>query len=120
MNPAVDILVKKLGGLVPRLALVLGSGLGGLVQDLERPVHVPFSDLPGFPAGGVLGHAKEVVTGYLAGIPVMMIAGRVHYYEQGDAGSMRPVIEALSSLGITHLLLTNAAGSLRQDRPAPV
>jgi purine-nucleoside phosphorylase len=117
MNPAVDILVKKLGGLAPRLAMVLGSGLGGLTQELERPVHVPFSELPGFPAGGVSGHAKEVVTGYLAGVPVVMIAGRVHYYEEGNAGAMRPVIEALSSVGITHLLLTNAAGSVRQDMP---
>jgi purine-nucleoside phosphorylase len=117
MNRTIDILIQRLGGLAPRIAMVLGSGLGGLVDELERPLHIPFSELPAFPAGGVSGHAKELVTGYLAGVPVIMVAGRVHYYEQGDAAAMRPVIEALSSVGITNLLLTNAAGSLRQDMP---
>jgi purine-nucleoside phosphorylase len=117
MNPAVDVLVQRLGGLAPRLAMVLGSGLGGLSGELDKPVRIPFKDLPGFPVGGVSGHAGEVVAGYLSGVPVMMIAGRVHYYEHGNAGAMRPILEALSAIGITHLLLTNAAGSLQHDMP---
>jgi purine-nucleoside phosphorylase len=117
MNPAVDILVQRLGGMAPRLAMVLGSGLGGLSDELETPVRIAFAELPGFPARGVSGHAGEVIAGYLAGVPVLMIAGRVHYYEKGDAGAMRPILEALAGLGITHLLLTNAAGSVRADMP---
>ena len=117
MNPAVDVLVQRLGGMAPRLAMVLGSGLGGLSDELETPVHIAFSELPGFPERGVSGHAGEIVAGYLAGVPVLMIAGRVHYYEKGDAGAMRPILEALAGLGITHLLLTNAAGSVRADMP---
>ena len=117
MNPAVDILVKRLGGMAPRIAMVLGSGLGGLSGELDKAVRIPFKDLPGFPAGGVSGHAGEVIAGFLSGVPVIMIAGRVHYYEHANAGAMRPILEALSAIGITHLLLTNAAGSLRNDMP---
>jgi purine-nucleoside phosphorylase len=117
MNPAVDMLVKRLGGMAPRLAMVLGSGLGGLSDELELPVRIAFGELPGFPERGVSGHAGEVIAGYLSNVPVLMIAGRVHYYEKGNAGAMRPILEALSGIGITHLLLTNAAGSVRADMP---
>ena len=117
MNPAVDILVKRLGGMAPRLAMVLGSGLGGLSDELDKAVRIPFADLPGFPAGGVSGHAREVVAGFLDETPVLMIAGRVHYYEHANAAGMRPILEALAGIGITHLLLTNAAGSVRADMP---
>ncbi len=117
MNPAVDVLVKRLDGRAPRIAMVLGSGLSGLSDELDKPVRIPFKDLPGFPAGGVSGHAGEVVAGFLSGVPVIMIAGRVHYYEHGNAAAMRPILEALEGIGITHLLLTNAAGSLRHDMP---
>ncbi len=71
-----------------------------------------------FPASGVTGHAGEVVAGRLAGAPVLMLAGRAHYYEHGDAAVMRPVIETLARLGIEKLILTNAAGSLAADDAA--
>jgi purine-nucleoside phosphorylase len=115
MSKAVDLLLKKLGGLEPKTALVLGSGLGGLVEEIEQPVRVPYADLPGFPKSGVTGHAGEVVAGHFAGAPVLMLAGRAHYYEHGDAGVMRPVIETLAEIGINRLILTNAAGSLDTD-----
>ena len=95
MNPATDTLVQRLGGMAPRLAIVLGSGLGGLSGELDKAVHIPFADLPGFPSGGVSGHAREVVAGFLSGVPVLMIAGRVHYYEHANAAAMRPILEAL-------------------------
>jgi purine-nucleoside phosphorylase len=117
MNPAVDILVQRLGGMTPRLAMVLGSGLGGLSGELERSVHIPFGELPGFPEKSVSGHAGEMIAGYLSNVPVIMVAGRVHYYEHGDAGAMRPILETLAGIGITHVLLTNAAGSVRADMP---
>lgn len=115
MKEAVDLLVEKLGGLAPHTALVLGSGLGGLVGEVENPVRISYADLPGFPVSGVTGHAGEVVAGHFAGTPVLMLAGRAHYYEHGNAAAMRPVIEALSGIGITRLLLTNAAGSVDPD-----
>lgn len=117
MIPAVDLLIDRLNGLLPRVAIVLGSGLGGLVDELNDAIHIPYSELPGFPEGGVSGHAKQLVAGTLAGIPVIMLAGRVHYYEKGDASAMRLPLEVLAGLGVTTLILTNAAGSLRDDMP---
>lgn len=113
--PATGALIRKLNGLAPRVALVLGSGLGSLVDSVESAVRIPYADLPGFPHSGVSGHAGEVVAGYLSGKPVLMLAGRAHYYEKGEAAVMRPVIAALADLGIEKLILTNAAGSVRQD-----
>ncbi len=117
MKEAVQHLIRKLEGFAPRIAMVLGSGLGDFAKEVEKAIRIPYSDLPGFPRGGVSGHAGEIVAGYVAGIPVLVLAGRVHYYEHGDAGAMRPLLETLSAFGITHLLLTNAAGSVRQDMP---
>lgn len=112
MKTAVDHLVEKLDGLVPSTALVLGSGLGGLVDEVEDAVRIPYADLPGFPRSGVTGHAGEVVAGRFAGKPVLMLAGRAHYYEEGNAAVMRPAIETLAGIGVSRLLLTNAAGSV--------
>ena len=115
MKTAVDHLVEKLNGLVPEIALVLGSGLGGLVEEVSEPMRVPYGDLPGFPKSGVSGHAGEIVAGHFGGVPVLMLAGRAHYYEHGNAAAMRPVLEALAGVGVSKLLLTNAAGSLRAE-----
>ncbi|HEV2502079.1 MAG TPA: purine-nucleoside phosphorylase [Mesorhizobium sp.] len=117
MKDAIDRLVERLDGLAPSVALVLGSGLGSLVDEIENAVRIPYAELPGFPKSGVTGHAGAVVAGHFAGKPVLMLAGRSHYYEHGDAAVMRPVIETLAGIGITRLILTNAAGSVDPDMP---
>lgn len=117
MTQAADILAKRLGGLKPDLAIVLGSGLGPLAGEVENAVRIPYAELPGFPQSGVSGHAGEIVAGTFGGKPVLLLAGRAHYYEHGDAAVMRPALEALSAFGIDKLILTNAAGSLRTDIP---
>jgi purine-nucleoside phosphorylase len=114
-SPLIDTLVERLNGLMPRVAVVLGSGLGSLVDEVEQPIKIPYADLPGFPQSHVSGHAGQLVAGYMAGEPVLLLSGRVHYYESGDAAAMRPVIEALAGIGIRALILTNAAGSVRDD-----
>lgn len=116
-NAIIDVLVDRLNGLMPRTAIVLGSGLGSLVSEVTDAIHIPYAEIPGFPESAVSGHAGELVAGYLGGQPVIMLAGRVHYYEQGDASAMRPAIEALAGIGVQSLILTNAAGSVRQDMP---
>ncbi|WP_296040997.1 purine-nucleoside phosphorylase [uncultured Agrobacterium sp.] len=113
----IDVLVERLNGLVPRTAIVLGSGLGALVDEVTDPIRIPYGDIPGFPESAVSGHAGELVAGYLGGQPVIMLSGRVHYYEKGDASAMRPAIEALAGIGVQSLILTNSAGSVRQDMP---
>jgi purine-nucleoside phosphorylase len=115
MTTATAILKRHLGRTHPLFAMVLGSSLGGLADELESPRTLSYDELPGFPVPSVSGHAGELVSGVLAGHPVMMLKGRAHAYETGNAGAMRPVIEALAGAGVTRLVLTNAAGSLRPE-----
>lgn len=117
MNQAISVLVNKLEGLAPKTAIVLGSGLGSLVEEISDAVHVPYADLEGFPHSGVSGHAAQVVAGNWGGTPVLFLSGRAHYYENGDPSVMRAPLETLHGLGIKRLILTNAAGSLRDDMP---
>lgn len=107
----------------PRVAVVLGSGLGGVadavgggVADaLGDPVIVPYDELPGFPRPTVEGHAGRVVIGRLAGVPVAVLQGRTHLYEGGDLDAIRTPVRALRAAGAEILVLTNAAGSLRPE-----
>lgn len=115
MQAALDLLKSRLGGLSPRYGVILGSGLGSLVAELKDAVRIPYQDVPGFPISAVSGHAGEVVAGTLGGVPVIMLSGRVHFYEKGDANAMRRPIEVLKALGVEALILTNSAGSLRED-----
>ncbi|KEC72130.1 UNVERIFIED_ORG: purine-nucleoside phosphorylase [Rhizobium esperanzae] len=117
MKATVELLVALLGAIKPRHGIVLGSGLGSLVDQLDGAVRIPYRDLPGFPVSAVSGHAGEVVAGRLGGVPVIMLSGRVHYYEKGDANAMRLPLEVLKALGVEALILTNSAGSLREDMP---
>ncbi|UIJ71444.1 purine-nucleoside phosphorylase [Aurantimonas sp. HBX-1] len=110
-----DLLASRLGERRARIALVLGSGLGGLVDALEDPLRIAYGDLPGFPQSGVSGHSGELVWGRLNGVPVVVLSGRIHYYEAGDAAAMRPALAALKAFGVEILVLTNAAGSLRPE-----
>jgi purine-nucleoside phosphorylase len=114
---ATDRLVELLDGRAPTSAIVLGSGLGRLADEVEDAVRIPYAELQGFPKSGVTGHAGELVAGNFAGQPVLMLAGRAHYYEHGNAAAMRPVLETLAGIGISKLVLTNAAGSLDQHMP---
>ena len=104
MRTPSDIIIEALNGLVPRVALVLGSGLGGLVETVDNAVHVSYAKLAGFPESGVSGHAGEVVAGSIGGTPVLLLSGRVHYYEKGNPAAMRPVLEVLQGLGIEKLI----------------
>jgi purine-nucleoside phosphorylase len=117
MTDAVAVLVEHLGGRVPKVAVVLGSGLGGLVDEVEDAITIPYSELPGFPQSGVTGHAGTLVAGHFGGTEIILLAGRSHYYEHGNAAAMRPALEALAGIGITTLILTNAAGSLDPEMP---
>ncbi|WP_084506863.1 purine-nucleoside phosphorylase [Geminicoccus roseus] len=101
----------------PAVAIVLGSGLGGLVDELEQPEAFDYADLPGFPTSGVPGHAGRLVLGRLSDVPVMCFQGRVHLYEGRPAAAILPMIRLVHELGCRRLVLTNAAGSLRPDVP---
>lgn len=104
----------RAGSEAPRLGLILGSGLGHLAEEVEGTA-IPYSELPGFPHAGVSGHNPKLVIGTLEGVRVAVFGGRVHYYEHGNPAEMRLPLEILKELGCESLLLTNAAGSLRED-----
>jgi purine-nucleoside phosphorylase len=101
------------------LAMVLGTGLGKLADDLTETVELAYAEIPGFPPPSVSGHAGRLIAGRLERKRVLIFQGRAHYYETGDAGAMRVPIGLVAALGSPPLLLTNAAGSTKLDlRPA--
>ena len=100
-----------LGEPLPEIAIVLGSGWGALADVVQDPVDVPYSALPAFPTLGVGGHVGLVRTGTIGGRRVMVLAGRKHSYETGDADGMKGAVRTLAALGVRLLLQTNAAGS---------
>jgi xanthosine phosphorylase len=102
-------------GFVPRAALVLGSGLGGIADRIEDPVPVPYGRIPGFWPPGVHGHAGRLVFGRLAGVEVAVMQGRKHMYEGLPAAAVTTPIRTLKLLGCDLLILTCAAGSLRTE-----
>jgi purine-nucleoside phosphorylase len=104
---------------LPPLGIVLGSGLGGLADEVEGALAIPYHELPGFPLPSVSGHAGRLVVGALEGRRVALFQGRGHYYERGDARAMGGAIEAFARLGGRALLLTNAAGALREEWTPP-
>ncbi len=106
----------RAGSEPPAYGLVLGSGLGHLGGMVEG-VAVPYADLDGFPHAGVSGHVPQLYLGTLEGRRVAVFGGRSHYYETGRPDAMRLPLELLAELGCDRLILTNAAGSLREDIP---
>jgi len=96
----------------PRVLLSLGSGLGGVADQLEDAVRIPFTDVPGFPRSTVIGHKGVLVAGRLGGVECAALQGRFHIYEGHDPATVVLPIRALAALGATTLLASNAAGAL--------
>jgi purine-nucleoside phosphorylase len=98
----------------PRLAFVLGSGLGGVVDllDAEPRLRIPYGDIPNVPGSEVEGHAGELIMGRAAGSPVLVLSGRAHPYEGWSQRQATLLLRAVLSLGVTSLVLTNAAGGV--------
>ncbi len=106
-------ITAALGGAKPRIAIILGSGLGGLAKQVQQPSVLAYQDLPGFPVLTVAGHAGQLITGRLNGVPVIVLNGRKHFYETSDAYPLKTMIRAMQAVGVETLFLSNAAGSLR-------
>ena len=104
--------VREVTPLVPEVGIVLGSGLGGLADDLEDVVAIPFAQLPGWPPATAPGHAGRLLLGRLAGRPVVMLQGRFHLYEGNDPGLVIQPVLLFGALGARIVVLTNAAGGL--------
>jgi purine-nucleoside phosphorylase len=105
--------IEKLSPLRPKLALVLGSGFQ-VPEELRVEKRISYRELPGFPPTGVSGHAGELLVGHLAGTPVLVLNGRVHFYEGHAMEQVTFAVRAIAAFGIRDLLLTNAAGGIRR------
>lgn len=108
----------RTGGVAPKAALVLGSGLGTIADGLGRPVAIDYGALPGFPRPSVDGHVGRLVLGEIGGVPIACLQGRVHLYEGASGRDVRHYIRTLKLIGCEIVVLTNAAGSLRREAGA--
>jgi len=104
--------VRRRTDVVPEVGIVLGSGLGGLADDLEDAVAIPFAELPGWPAATAPGHVGRLLLGRLGGRAVVMLQGRFHLYEGNDPGLVVQPMLLFRALGARVVVLTNAAGGL--------
>jgi len=104
--------VREHTPLVPEVGIVLGSGLGGLADDLEDAVAIPFAELPGWPPATAPGHVGRLLLGTLGGRTVIMLQGRFHLYEGNDPGLVIQPVLLFVALGAKIIVLTNAAGGL--------
>lgn len=104
--------IQRALGPVPRIALVLGSGLGGLADNLEDRRSIAYADIPGFPRSTAPGHAGRLIAGSLAGTPVLCMQGRFHVYEGWEPSHIAFPVRVFRALGVQILILTNAAGGV--------
>jgi len=114
-NEAAEFLRSKLGALTPRIGIVLGSGLGAVAEAVASQVFVPYSEIPHFPQSTVEGHSGRIVAGLLGGVPVVVMQGRVHYYEGYSPQQVTFPMRVLGRLGIENVILTNAAGGINSN-----
>ena len=114
VQEAVTYLMNRMGP-APRLGIILGSGLGRLVESLDKPKRAAFTEIPGFPRPTVPGHAGEVIMGSLNGVPLYVQAGRAHYYEGHDMGRVAVPMRVMAGLGVKSVIITNAAGAVNQN-----
>jgi purine-nucleoside phosphorylase len=119
IRAAADAVTKRLGARRPRAAIVLGSGLGFLGEEVQDAVRIPYADIPGFPQPGVVGHKGELVVGTLDGVPVLVQSGRFHLYEGHSPATAALPVRVFAQLGVTTLVATNAAGGVRQNLRPP-
>ena len=103
------------GGFIPEIAVILGSGLGAFADGIEVVATIPYSDIPGFPTSTVPGHNGRYVFGYVGKIAVVIMQGRVHWYEGYDMSDVVLPVRLTRLMGAEKLLLTNAVGSVNLD-----
>lgn len=118
MNPIYEKLqgclksVREKADFVPKVAIVLGSGLGDYANDIEVVTEIDYSDIEGFPVSTVPGHAGKFIFGYVKGVPVVCMKGRVHYYEGYPISDVVLPTRLMKLMGADTLFLTNASGGI--------
>lgn len=98
-----------------KVGITLGSGQSDIAHAIEQQICIPYSEIPGVPVTTVSGHKSQLILGYLQGVPVACLQGRLHRYEGASSTEMKVLIRCLKLLGCESVLMTNASGSLRAD-----
>ena len=119
VGAAADAVARRIGSIKPQVAIVLGSGLGDVAEQVRNAVRVPYADIPGFPQPGAPGHKGELVAGTLQGVPVLVQSGRFHLYEGHPAAVAALPVRVFARLGVRTLVVTNAAGGIRRTFRPP-
>ena len=114
IDEAVNFIRSKIS-ISPKIGLVLGSGLGGLAEDVKNAVVIPFKDIPHWPVSTIEGHVGQLLIGDLYGKPSMVMQGRVHYYEGYPMDQVTFPIRVMQRLNVGIIILTNAAGAIAPD-----
>ena len=109
---AADAIGKRTADRKPVVAIVLGSGLGGLAKSIQNPVRVPFKEIPGFPEATVVGHDGAVIAGSLGGREIVALSGRFHMYEGHPAALAAFPVRVFHAMGVRELFVSNAAGGI--------
>lgn len=114
VTEAAAFLKARSGALAPNIGILLGSGLGAVADCVADPVTIPYSEIPHFPRSTVEGHSGRIVAGRLGGTPVVVMQGRVHFYEGYTPLQVTFPMRVLGALGIRCMVLTNAAGGIAE------
>tara|TARA_B110000879_G_C11151890_1_gene505030 strand:+ start:853 stop:1668 length:816 start_codon:yes stop_codon:yes gene_type:complete len=115
IEQAITLIKQRCPNASPLIGIVLGSGLGSLIDDIENTTTIAYADLPGFPRPTVKGHEGNLILGTINGVQVACLQGRSHTYENGTHEPVIQYVRTLKRLGCKYFLATNASGSLRQD-----
>jgi purine-nucleoside phosphorylase len=107
--------IQKKSKLRPKIALVLGSGLGAFADEFANAVRIPYAKIPNFPQSTAVGHAGQLVVGTVEGVDVAGMQGRVHLYEGYSAQDVAFPIRVFARMGVKAVILTNAAGGIKKD-----
>lgn len=111
INKCVQYIQRRIE-FIPEVAVVLGSGLGYFAEEIEKVAEIAYADIPGFPQSTVEGHQGKFIFGYVGETPVVLMQGRVHYYEGYTMEDVVLPIRVMRMLGAQKLILTNAAGGI--------
>jgi len=115
LQEATDFLIQQTNSFAPAFGIILGTGLGGLVRDMEVQYSIPYEEIPHFPVSTVESHSGRLIFGFLAGRPVVVMQGRFHYYEGYTMEQVVFPVRVMKLLGIQKLLVSNAAGALNSE-----
>lgn len=117
LEKALDYLKNRIGNFKPDTAIVLGSGLANLTAEIKNPIIIAYADVPDFPQTSVEGHIGSFYIGTIGNHKVICMQGRFHLYENIDPRLIYEIVHIFKQLGVKQMIITNAAGSLRQDMP---